>query len=86
MGSKLTQRVNELNSATNLSDIDKNPAARLHRLEGQRSNEFAVDLVHPIRLVFKPILEDDADINTLDSITIVRIEEVTDYHGKQKRK
>lgn len=86
IGAKLTQRVRELDSAPSLADIEKIPAARLHRLKGQRSNEFAVDLVHPFRLVFKPILEGDADINILDSITIVRIEEVTDYHGKQKRK
>ncbi|HHV72622.1 MAG TPA: hypothetical protein GXX38_08460 [Clostridia bacterium] len=86
IGNKLTQRVNELKSAPNLADIKKIPAARLHRLEGQRINEFAVDLVHPFRLVFKPILEGNANLDDLDSITVVRIEEVIDYHGKQKRK
>ncbi len=85
IGTKLTQRVGELESAPSLADIEKIPAARLHRLKGQRSNELAVDLVHPFRLVLKPILEGDADINNLESITIVRIEGVTDYHGKQKR-
>lgn len=85
MGNKLTQRVRELDNAPNLGDIKNIPAARLHRLEGQRADEFAVDLIHPFRLIFKPILE-DADLDKLESITIVRIEEVIDYHGKHKRK
>ena len=79
----LTQRVGELSAATSLLDIKYIPAARLHKLEGTRADEYAVDLVHPFRLVFTPILE-DVDINELESINIVRIEEVTDYHGKQK--
>lgn len=86
IGNKLTQRVIELHRAKNLLDIKKLPAARLHRLEGLRSDEYAVDLVHPFRLVFKPVLENEGDINKLESISIVRIEEVIDYHGKQKRK
>lgn len=85
IGNKLTQRVSELLAATSLLDIQYIPSARLHRLQGTRSDEYAVDLVHPFRLVFKPILEEDGDINKLDSIDIIRIEEVTDYHGKQKR-
>ena len=85
IGTKLTQRVIELNRAKNLLDIQKLPSARLHRLEGLRSDEYAVDLVHPFRLVFKPILENHSDINKLECINIIRIEEVIDYHGKQKR-
>lgn len=86
IGNMLTQRVGELSAATSLLDIKYIPAARLHKLEGTRADEYAVDLVHPFRLVFTPILEEDVDINKLESINIVRIEEVTDYHGKQKRK
>ncbi|MEY8762495.1 MULTISPECIES: hypothetical protein [Clostridium] len=85
IGNKLTQRVAELNGAKSLLDISKIPAARLHQLEGARADEYAVDLVHPFRLVFKPILEKKGDINKLECINIVRIEEVIDYHGKQKR-
>jgi len=86
IGNKLTQRMGELLAATNLLDIKCLPSARLHRLEGNRSDQYAVDLVHPHRLVFKPILENDGDIKKLEIITIVKIEEVTDYHGKQKGK
>jgi proteic killer suppression protein len=65
-------------------DIKHIPSARLHRLKGDRSGEYAIDLVHPFRLVIKPILIEDGNLNKLSSINIVRIEEVTDYHGKQK--
>ena len=85
MGNVLTQRVAELAAATSLLDIKHIPAARLHRLKGARADEFAVDLVHPYRLVFRPILQEGVDIFDLESINIIRIEEVTDYHGKQKR-
>jgi proteic killer suppression protein len=85
IGNVLTQRVAELAAATSLLDIKHIPAARLHRLEGTRADEYAVDLVHPFRLVFKPILQKGVDISNLESIDIIRIEEVTDYHGKQKR-
>lgn len=86
IGNMLTQRVGELAAATSLLDIKCIPAARLHKLQGTRTDEYAVVLVHPYRLVFKPVLQDGVDINDLESIDIVRIEEVADYHGKQKRK
>ena len=70
IGNKLVQRVGELQAAVSLEDIKRIPAARLHRLRGNRSNEYAIDLVHPFRL---------------SKIHIVRIEKVEDYHGKQTR-
>ncbi len=85
IGNKLTKRVSELSAAITLDDIAKIPAARLHKLKGSRTNEYAIDLIHPFRLIITPVLEGDADINELTSIRITRIEEVTDYHGKQKR-
>lgn len=86
IGNKLTLRVTQLIAAQNLSDIKHIPAARLHKLSGKRANEYAVDLVHPFRLVFTPVFEDGNETDKLESINIVRIEEVTDYHGKQKCK
>ena len=71
-------------AATTLMDIKNLPSARLHRLEGKRAGQYAVDLVHPHRLVLKPILDEGENIENLKGITIVMIEEVTDYHGKQK--
>lgn len=85
IGSKLTQRIDELLAAMSLIDIERMPSARLHRLKGVRSHEFSIDLVHPFRLIIKPILDQNEDLNKLESIDVVKIEEVTDYHGKQKR-
>ncbi len=82
IGTKLIQRVNELKSATSLIDIKNLPAARLHKLYGDRSNEYAVDLAQPYRLVFSPVFKNGKDIKKLGSITMVRIEEVVDYHGE----
>ncbi|PHS35817.1 MAG: hypothetical protein COA82_03220 [Alkaliphilus sp.] len=84
IGNKLVQRVGELLAANSLLDIKCIPSARLHRLEGKRSTEYSVDLVHPFRLVFKPVLKTDKDMNKIANINIVKIEEVVDYHGKQK--
>ncbi len=80
MKKKLLLRVNELRSSDTLEDVSYIPAARLHRLKGNRSHQYAVDLVHPFRLVFAPKC-DAADLNKLNSIEIVKIEEVVDYHG-----
>jgi proteic killer suppression protein len=85
IGNKLTQRIEEFIAAISLLDIKRIPSARLHKLKGTRADEYVVDLIGSYRLVFVPILQEGEDINELESINIVRIEEVTDYHGKQKR-
>lgn len=85
IGIKLTQRVAELAAATNLTDIRLISAARLRRLKGSRKDQYAVDLVHPFRLVFSPVLCEGVAIYDLKAIDLIRIEEVIDYHGKQKR-
>lgn len=87
IGFKLTLRVNELRAATNLLDISKASKVNgFHQLDGDRDGEFAVTLVHPHRLVFKPILTKEEQIENLSEIKVLRIEEVIDYHGKTKRK
>ncbi len=85
IGNKLTTRIGVFMAATSLLDIKNLPATRLHRLKGDRANEFAVVLVHPFRLVFTPSGIEKEDLNKLSKITAVRIEEVEDYHGKQRR-
>ena len=85
MRNKLTTRIGEFVAATSLLDIKNIPAVRLHRLKGDRADEFAVDLVHPFRLVFIPIGIAEAEYSELRNITAARIENVEDYHGKQKR-
>ena len=85
IGNKLTQRVNELKASKSLDDIAKMHMFNgFHSLSGDRGGEFAVTLVHPHRLVFT--VKDKNTENLYDNIKFLRIEEVTDYQGKNKRK
>ena len=56
----------------------------MHQLKGNRDEQFAVDLVHPYRLVFEPNHDplprkEDGGIN-LEQVTAIKIMEVVDYH------
>jgi proteic killer suppression protein len=90
IGRVIIQRISELSAAKNLAVISGMPSARLHPLKGSRDGEFAIDLVHPFRLVFIPIMDSDDKesdyIKKLKLIEVIRIEAIEDYHGKQKRK
>lgn len=86
IGLKLTLRVNEFRASTSLLDVSKNKANGFHALEGERKGEYAVTLVHPFRLVFSADFDESKGSASLSSINVVRIEEVIDYHGKNKRK
>lgn len=88
IGIKLTLRVNEFRAAKNLNDIAKNSAVNgFHPLSGDRKNEFAVTLKEPHRLVFS-INNEETNLEdlTYNDIEFIKIEEVIDYHGKNKRK
>lgn len=88
IGNKLTLRINEFRAACSLEDIVKNKIANgFHSLDGDRKKEFAVTLKHPHRLIFTINSEksNDEDMSYND-IEFVRIEEVIDYHGKNKAK
>ncbi|OSA88175.1 UNVERIFIED_ORG: hypothetical protein B2H93_18870 [Clostridium botulinum] len=88
IGTKLTLRINEFRAAVNLKDIEKNRVVNgFHQLDGDRKKEFAVTLKHPHRLIFTINSEEsnDEEISYSD-IEFVRIEEVIDYHGKNKAK
>ncbi len=81
---KIMVRMAMLKAAKNLADISSKPPARRHQLKGDRKEQFAVDLVHPYRLVFVSDHEqsprkEDGGIETR-MITAIRIIDVTDYH------
>lgn len=71
MANKLAHRILELQSADNLESLIKYSIGRIHPLIGKRDGEYAMDLVHPYRLVFE-IIE--------DTVSIVRIISIEDYH------
>ena len=78
------RRLEVLKNARTLALVPTFPPDRLHLLIGKRSGQYAVDLVHPYRLVFKPDhdpvpLKEDGGIDK-DGVTKIAILEVVDYH------
>lgn len=74
---RIIRRINELQAAANLYDITQLPQARLHPLQGDRKGQFAVDIIHPHRIILSPLNGDVADLKT---VTIVEINAILDYH------
>ena len=80
---KLIQRLYELQAFDNLQQVPHKPPFRRHKLGGQYSGCFSIDLVQGYRLVFKPVgdsgqNEDELELKEIEKIIIW---EVTDYHG-----
>lgn len=83
IGRKLIQRLNEIQAADCVADLNHQPPTRCHKLSNDRKYQYAVDLVHPFRLIFEPINEDGSLFVCDDpkQITRVKILEVVNYHG-----
>lgn len=71
MAEKIQQRVDELSAADSVEMMVKFHIGRCHALSGNRKGQFALDLVHPYRLIFAKREEE---------ITLVEIQEIVDYH------
>jgi len=77
-------RMAVLRGAKALSLVPSIKPVRCHPLLGDKKGQYAVDLIHPFRLVFRPNhqpvpLKDDGGIN-INEVTAIEILEVTDYH------
>ena len=77
-------RIGLLANVETLAMVPHSPPERMHQLAGARQNQFAVNLVHPYRLVFCPgndpvPLKEDGGID-LTRVTAITILEVVDYH------
>ncbi len=85
MTSVIKRRLIQLAAAESLEDLRGTPG-RLHELTGDRAGQFAMDLVHPERLIFEPVDDDDSDSRKPDGgwdwskITGIIILEAADYH------
>ena len=84
LAQKIKLRMNVLRNAPNLAAVPSTPPDRCHGLKAERAGQFAVDLSHPHRLVFKPSKtpptknkDGDIDKGKVISITII---EVVNYH------
>ena len=71
MADKIHQRIDEINAADTVEMMIKFHIGRCHALTQNRKGQYAVDLVHPYRLVFEKIGNE---------IQIVNILEIVDYH------
>lgn len=84
MAKKVNQRMKELYAASALSIMKTIPAANCHKLGGDRSCELAVDISGNWRIIFEPDhdpvpVQADGGLDW-NSVTQIRILEVTDYH------
>ncbi len=85
MATRIWQRLADLKACANFREAFSVPG-RLHPLKGGGDGQFAMDLVHPNRLILEPANEPlpfvDEEKRQLDYDSIVEIEiaGVVDYH------
>ena len=72
MAEKIWLRVNQIKAALSVEMLVQFSIGRCHPLVGKRKNQYAVDLVHPYRLVFEKIGNE---------VQIANIIEIVDYHN-----
>ncbi len=68
---KIHQRIDEISAADTVEMMIQFHIGRCHSLTQNRKGQYAVDLVHPYRLVFE---------KNGDEIQIANILEIVDYH------
>ena len=71
MAEKIHMRIDEISAADTVEMMIQFRIGRCHPLTNNRKGQFAVDLVHPYRLVF----EKHGDV-----IQVAHIMEIVDYH------
>lgn len=71
MAEKIQMRIDQITAASSVEYLIQYHIGRCHPLHHNRKNQFGMDLVHPMRLVFE---KNGADIQ------IANIIEIVDYH------
>lgn len=71
MAEKIQMRIDQIKAADSVEQMIQFHIGRCHPLKGNRKEQFAVELVHPQRLVFE---------KKGDEIRIANILEIVDYH------
>ncbi len=71
MAQKIQMRLDQISAADSVEMMIQFKIGRCHPLTGNRKNQYAVDLVHPFRLVFEQMGTE---------IRIANILEIVDYH------
>ena len=71
MAFKIHLRIDQISAANDVLELVNNSIGRCHALKGNKNGQYAMDLVHPYRLIF--IVEDN-------QISVAEIQEIVDYH------
>ena len=71
MAEKIYLRIKQISAALSVEMMIQYRIGRCHQLKGNRKEQYAMDLVHPYRLVFE---------KEGDEIQIACIIEIVDYH------
>lgn len=71
MAEKISQRIGELAAIDSVQTLMKFGVGRCHPLKGDRKLQYAMDLVHPFRLVFEV---------KNSSVYLAKVMEIVDYH------
>ena len=71
MAAKIHQRIDEIRAADTVEMMIQFHIGRCHQLKQDRKGQYAMDLVHPYRLIFE---------KEGDQIQIANILEIVDYH------
>lgn len=71
MSEKIQMRIGEIEAADTIEEMIEYRIGRCHPLSSNRKGQYAVDLVHPYRLVFE---------KHGNEIQIAHIMEIADYH------
>jgi len=84
MATVIQNRMAVLQNVVHLGKVPTEKPIRCHQLKQDRAGQFAVDLVQPYRLIFRP---DHNPVPTLKdggidltAVTAIEIIDVTDYH------
>lgn len=73
MAEKIHLRIDQISAALSVEMLIQYKIGRCHSLKGDRKNQYAMDLIHPYRLVFEKR-------QNREEIQIAYIEEIVDYH------
>lgn len=82
-GRKIMRRLEVLAAAPSLAHVPRSKPERCHQLTQDRDEEYAVDIEHPYRLIFRPqdpiprLPDGGVDVAAVTRIVIIGIK---DYH------
>ena len=71
MSEKIHQRIDEIDASETVEEMIQYHIGRYHHLKGNRKCQYAMDLIHPQRLIFE---------KKGNEIQIVNVIEIVDYH------